>query len=225
MTPDLQELLGYLSSVVLVSTFYMKTMIPLRITAIIANVCMIVFTAMIGLWPVLIAQAVMLPLNLLRLWQIHKATQRIREAANGDLNLDALVRYMKPESHPKDEVLFREGDPSDKMYLIRRGKIRLEGIGAVLETGEVFGEIGIVAPGGKRTATAICDEDCELLSITQAEVTRLYYVDPGFGWYLIRLVTQRLLHNLESAQTAVAPDRIPTEEREPLAEGRATTSP
>jgi hypothetical protein len=30
----------------------------------------------------------------------------------------------------------------------------------------------------------------------------LYYVDPGFGWYLIKLVTNRLLANANIARAA-----------------------
>jgi CRP-like cAMP-binding protein len=199
MSLELQELLAYISSGLLVSTFYMKTMIPLRVTAIAANICLIVFTAATGLYPALVIQAFALPLNVWRLVQIQRSTRRIRQAARDDLNLDALARFMKHEHAIADTVLFETGDESHKMYMIKEGRVRLEGVGRTLGPGDVFGEIGIVAPDNRRTATAICEQDCELLTITRDEVSRLYYVDPGFGWYLIRLITARLLHNLKNA--------------------------
>ena len=85
------DLLGYLGSVLMFSTFYMKTMIPLRLVGIAANVSMIVYTAAAGIYPVLILQACLLPLNVLRLVQMRRLIDRVAEASTKDFKLDALV--------------------------------------------------------------------------------------------------------------------------------------
>ncbi|MBT8495589.1 MAG: cyclic nucleotide-binding domain-containing protein [Deltaproteobacteria bacterium] len=199
---ELARILGYLSSLLLVSTFYMKTMIPLRITAILANVCVITWALIANEWYILAIQAAVLPLNLMRLFQVHKAIEKVSQANRGELNVDALARFVSQEKAEAGQTLFKAGDPSDKMYIIKSGSIRLEGLGKVLGEGDLLGEIGIIAPDGKRTATATCDTDCEFLTLTQKEVMDLYYVDPGFGWYLIKLVTNRLLANARPAEPA-----------------------
>jgi len=106
------------------------------------------------------------------------------------------------ESARAGDVLFKAGDPAKKMYIIKSGTVRLEGLDKELHSGDLLGEIGIIAPDNKRTATAVCATDCEFLTLTSKEVMQLYYVDPGFGWYLIRLVTNRLLGNLGSGAPA-----------------------
>jgi len=196
---ELARILGYLSSLLLVSTFYMKTMIPLRITAILANVCVITWALIANEWYILVIQSLVLPLNLMRLFQVHKAIRLVAEANKGDLNVDALARYVSTESASAGATLFRAGDPADKMYIIKKGKIRLEGLDKELHEGDFLGEIGLIAPDGKRTATATCVTDCDFLTLSDREVMQLYYVDPGFGWYLIRLITNRLLKNAEAA--------------------------
>jgi CRP/FNR family cyclic AMP-dependent transcriptional regulator len=53
----------------------------------------------------------------------------------------------------------------------------------------VFGEVGLVAPLKVRTVTAICADDCRLATITGDKVLELYYENPSFGLFLIRLVS------------------------------------
>lgn len=197
---ELARILGYLSSLLLVSTFYMKTMIPLRITAILANVCVIIWAIIAREWYILAIQSAVLPLNITRLFQVQRAINRISQANKGELNVDALARYVSTESASAGATLFEAGDPAGKMYIIKSGTVRLEGIGKELGPGEMLGEIGIIAPDNKRTATATCVTDCEFLTMTDREVMQLYYVDPGFGWYLVRLVTNRLLANIQGGE-------------------------
>jgi CRP/FNR family transcriptional regulator, cyclic AMP receptor protein len=193
------ELLGYVGSFLMFSTFYMKTMIPLRVTAIAANGCMIVYTALSGIYPVLILQSCLLPLNIVRLVQMQRLVTRVKESARGDFRIDPLLPFMKRERAAAGEVLFREGDTADKMYLIQRGRVRLLGIDKVLESGDVMGEIGVLSAAQSRTATAVCEDDVEVMTITRDQVAQLYYQNPDFGFYLLRLVTERLLHNLQEA--------------------------
>lgn len=189
------ELLGYAGSVLMFSTFYMKTMIPLRVVGITANVFMIAYTALAGVYPVLILQACLLPLNILRLIQVRRLISRVQQASTSDLNLDALIPFMRHEHHTAGTTLFRAGDHADKMYIIQRGTITLPAVDVTLTSGAVLGEIGIIHPDGARTGDALCTTDVDLLSIDHAHVLQLYYQSPEFGFYLLRLVTDRLVAN------------------------------
>jgi CRP/FNR family transcriptional regulator, cyclic AMP receptor protein len=194
------ELLGYVGSFLMFSTFYMKTMIPLRVTGIAANGCMIVYTALSGIYPVLILQSCLLPLNVIRLVQMQRLVTRVKESARGDFRIDPLLPFMKRERAASGTVLFREGDTADKMYLIQRGRVRLLGIDKILGPGDVMGEIGVLSAAQSRTATARCEDDVEVMTITRDQVAQLYYQNPDFGFYLLRLVTERLLHNLQEVE-------------------------
>jgi CRP/FNR family transcriptional regulator, cyclic AMP receptor protein len=60
------ELSGYVASLLVFVAFYMKTMIPLRVVAILGNVAFIIYAVGGHLYPVLILHAVLLPLNCIR---------------------------------------------------------------------------------------------------------------------------------------------------------------
>lgn len=88
------------------------------------------------------------------------------------------------------------------MLYIYSGRIRVTDIeGSVqpkfLERGTVLGEIGIFAPDRKRTATAITEEDTDVYSIDEDKIIQLYYQNPKFAFYLVKLITRRLIENLE----------------------------
>jgi hypothetical protein len=197
---------GYLGSILMFSTFYMKTMIPLRLVGIAANVCMIIFTLLAHVTPVLVLQACLLPLNVYRLVQMKRMIEKVKDASQGDFRFDALIPFMTLEKHAKGTVLFRAGDPSKKMYLIQTGEVRLQELGKVIGKGEVLGEIGILSPSNRRTGTAICATDVDFMTITEDKVLQLYYQDPKFGLFLVRLVIQRLLRNIDPRATMSPPE-------------------
>jgi hypothetical protein len=193
------ELLGYIGSALMFSTFYMKTMIRLRLAGITANLFMITYTALAGVYPVLILQSCLLPLNVLRLFQVRRLIAKVDQAATADLDLDALVPFMKGEHHAAGTTLFAKGDKADKMYIIQKGSVRLPEVDVTLERGAVLGEIGIIHPDGVRTGAAECVDEVDVLTINHAHVLQLYYQSPEFGFYLLRLVTDRLLDNAQAA--------------------------
>jgi CRP/FNR family transcriptional regulator, cyclic AMP receptor protein len=63
------DAIGYLAGFLLVLTFFMRRMVPLRIVAICSSVAWLVYGALGGLYPIIILHIVLLPLNIYRLWQ------------------------------------------------------------------------------------------------------------------------------------------------------------
>lgn len=196
-----QEYVGYVGSFLMFSSFWMRTMINLRLAGMTGNVAMIIYSAAAGLYPILALQIVMFPVNILRLWQMRRLVLRVAQTAAGGFRPDALIPFMKKEKHRDGDVLFKAGDASDKMYWIRSGRVKLKELGASLESGDLFGEIGIVSPHNARTATAVCEGDTLLMSISRSQVRQIYLQEPEFGFFLMQLVTERLLHNLEAARS------------------------
>ena len=68
----------------------------------------------------------------------------------------------------------------------------LEEIGIEVGQGTILGEIGLFSPDHRRTCTARCKSECELLVVSATDAMRLYYQDPEFATYLIHLITRRL---------------------------------
>jgi multidrug resistance efflux pump len=212
------EFVGYLAAGLVFATFYMKTMIPLRLVGITSNVTFLVYSWLAGVVPLFVLHSALLPLNILRLMQIRALLREVRKVAVGDLPLESLLPFMSQRRAEAGEVLFRRGDAAGEMFHLLSGAVRLEEVGKTLGPGAMLGEISMFAPHRERTATAVCDTDVELLSITADKVMQLYYQNPRFGFHVIRLITARLIENLRGVKPVSASNAGPERDQE-LPEG------
>jgi CRP-like cAMP-binding protein len=194
------ELLGYAAAACVFVTFYMKTMVRLRIAGIVSNFLFIGYGYAVDAYPVLILHLVLLPLNIVRLRQMLRMIKQIEDATKDDLNLDWVKPFSSTLAAAAGDVLFRRGDPADEMFLIVSGRFRVMERGVDLEAGELFGELGLLNAGQARTATIECTAGGELLRIGYDQVKQLYSQDPKFGFYFLHLVSKRLFHNLSLEQ-------------------------
>ena len=193
----------------------MKTMIPLRIVAIVSNTAFISY-ALLGIrygifdrvYPILVLHMCLLPLNVLRLRQLNRLTRAVHQATDEDV-LQSLIPYMKTEVHPRGTVLFRQGDPADQLFMIQEGRVHFPEIDKRIGAGEVFGEVGLFAPQSVRALTAVCAEPCRLSAISREKVLELYYQNPKFGFFLIRLVSGLVLEDRPGGAAPLMPKRGP----------------
>jgi hypothetical protein len=70
------DLFGYVASILVFGTFYMKRMMPLRVTAIASNLAFISYAWAYGLTPILLLHGALLPLNILRLVELRALTAK-----------------------------------------------------------------------------------------------------------------------------------------------------
>lgn len=191
----------------------MKTMIPLRIVAIVSNTAFISY-ALLGIrygifgqvYPILVLHLCLLPLNVLRLRQLTRLTRAVHQATDEDV-LQSLIPYMKTQVHPRGTVLFRQGDPADQLFMIQGGRVYFPEIDKRIGVGEVFGEVGLFAPQSVRALTAVCEEPCRLSAISRDKVLELYYQNPKFGFFLIRLVSGLVLEDRPGGAGRQRPNR------------------
>ncbi len=90
--------------------------------------------------------------------------------------LEALAERLREERHPAGGVVVAEGDAGDRLYLISEGRAEVSAAGragpvplARLGPGELFGEIALLEPGGKRQATVSAIAPFLLLSLHVAD--------------------------------------------------------
>lgn len=201
---------GYAGAVLGLCSLWMRTMIPLRALAICAGLFMIVYTYSVGAWPNVIVNLIALPVQMLRLSQMMVLTRRVRAAASGDLSIDWLKPFMSPRELKAGQTLFRRGDRADALFYVNSGSLKIVEFECGIGPGEVVGEIGLFSPGQSRTATLVACTDCSLLAISDSSLRQLYFQNPQFGFYLVQLITRRLVENTERAQAAsiVLPGKV-----------------
>jgi CRP-like cAMP-binding protein len=202
------EMAGYLAALLVFLTFYMKTMVPLRVVGICSNCIFIIYGYLGGLYPVLILHLILLPLNGLRLREMLRLTRQVRVATQGDLNMDWLKPFTSTRQTKGGDVLFRKGDTADAMFFVVAGRYRLAELGMDVMQGQLVGELGLLAPDQSRTQTLECIEGGEVLQITYEHVKQLYYQNPQFGFYFIQLASRRLFENIARLERELAACKV-----------------
>jgi CRP-like cAMP-binding protein len=198
------EALSWLGTVLAISGTAMKTIIPLRCVGIAGNlVALVCSTAMMNV-PGIVANLILLPVNSLRLVQMVRLVARVKQAARSDLSMEWLKPYMSRRSVAAGDVLFAKGDRAECMYYTLTGRYRLKESGLALATGQVVGEMGFLAPENRRTQTLECIEAGEILTIRYDDLRQLYFQNPEFGFYFLRLTSERLFQNVAALESEVA---------------------
>jgi hypothetical protein len=77
------DVFGYVASILVFGTFYMKRMMPLRLTAIASNLAFISYAWAYGLTPILVLHGALLPLNIVRLIELHRPMAKEAREAHG----------------------------------------------------------------------------------------------------------------------------------------------
>ncbi|MBI4179052.1 cyclic nucleotide-binding domain-containing protein [bacterium] len=123
---------------------------------------------------------------------------------------EVLVPLLKLETYPTGRVIFREGDPGNKLYLVLRGVVQIEkGVDeanytrlARLGQGEMLGEISILDKS-PRTATATAYLDTELLVLLRSQLDTLTTDQPAIGAKLFLGMAQSLARRLRFADDEI----------------------
>jgi CRP-like cAMP-binding protein len=187
-----------------VVTYYMKTMVPLRIVGIIGNLFFIAYGYFYPSYFTLILYVGILPINIVRLMEMQRLIRQVRDSANTNQSMDWLKPFMTKRTYKKGDVLFRKNDRAYEMFYVVTGKFLVSEIGVTIPSGQVFGELGLLAPENRRTSSVECVESGGVLTITYDKVQELYFQNPTFGFYFLRLTTERLLQNITRLETMLA---------------------
>ncbi len=192
------------ASLFIVATASTKTMVPLRMLAIATNCILIAYFMVMHSWVPLLLQAFALPLNGYRLYQMIMLIRNVREAIRGKPSLDWLKPFMAERHFRKGDLLFAKGETAAEMFYTMTGRYVLVELGIEIQPGHLVGELAMLAPDNRRTATLECIEAGTVLSITYEQVEELYYQNPTFGCYFLRLATARLFDNASRMESELA---------------------
>ena len=103
-----------------------------------------------------------------------------------------LIKYGKARN------IFRQGQPADSLFYLRKGKVKLtvtsrqgkEAIVAVLDSGEFFGE-GCLAGQPSRMATAVAMTDCTLDRIEKSLMANMLHARHEVSQLFVRHLLSR----------------------------------
>lgn len=114
-------------------------------------------------------------------------------------SLATLAAVCRTRSAPKGTTVFYQGDPSDALYVTRRGSVTIvlthpDGRDLVINemhAGDCFGELGLIT-GRPRSSAAIARTDAELLIVPGDAFRRLLAEEPSVQRRLLQTTAERL---------------------------------
>ncbi len=100
----------------------------------------------------------------------------------------------------KDQIVFSQGDPSDAVFYIQKGKVKItvvseqgkEAVVAILGTNEFFGE-GCLAGQAQRIATASTMTDSIIVRLENVAIVRVIHQEPAFSEMFIAHLVGRAI--------------------------------
>jgi CRP-like cAMP-binding protein len=192
------------ASVFVVATLSMRTMIPLRIFAILTNLVLIGTAIPNHNYLVIMVQTLAIGLNSYRLHQMLQLVRDVKKSVNSDLSMEWLKPFMTERRCATGEVLFYKDEKAEDMLYIVSGRFKLVESGIELPVGAIVGELGMLSPSKVRTQTLECIEAGLILSVSYSKVEELYVQNPEFGFYFLRLSSARLFQNIGTLEQRLA---------------------
>ncbi len=127
--------------------------------------------------------------------------------------LESILAISSMQQFERDEVIFKEGDPGEELYLILNGKVRisrhLSGVGtgeealAILEPTQAFGEMAVIEDEVVRSATATAHGPCSMLLIRKKAFQRLLRDDHHLAYTVLSNVVRLLSGRLRTTNDRV----------------------
>ncbi len=119
------------------------------------------------------------------------------------MSIDALERLreaMEPVSFQKGDMILRQGEDGDAMYLLDHGSVKVSVRGAMHDTNfervlsppALFGEMALVTRV-PRTATVTAEDDVRCLRVSAHSFEELVRRNPQVGAFVTKAVGERLL--------------------------------
>ena len=114
--------------------------------------------------------------------------------------LDELVAALDVTELEDRQILFREGDPGEHLYVVLDGVLEVlmaadtpqEHLLNMLHSGEYLGEMSLIMPGGHRTASVRARGKSTLLSMSRAQFMDMTKGHPELAVSMVRVLSQRL---------------------------------
>jgi CRP/FNR family transcriptional regulator, cyclic AMP receptor protein len=93
------------------------------------------------------------------------------------------------------EVIFKENERGDIMYVIREGEVIIQLQGKEIDhlySGEILGEMALIEDNHLRSVTAIAHTDCQLAVVNQKRFLFMVENTPHFALEVMKIIAYRL---------------------------------
>jgi CRP-like cAMP-binding protein len=120
----------------------------------------------------------------------------------GDAELQKIIPVCHEETLPKGTVIWKEGDSADRIYILQKGKARInlrgKSIIDIADPGKILGWSAFVKYNKYYTATAECLEDSTFIRITALDIMSLFRENQSIGLKVMDNLADVIARRLEN---------------------------
>jgi hypothetical protein len=153
---NLANMCAVIGALFFIATLLTKTMVPLRIWSLLSNLFFMAFGILATDPKTFILYLLLVPISVLRLYQMQRLISMARTATKGDKSMEWLRPFMTERKYKQGDFLFRKGDAANEMLMTITGKFLVKEYNVELAPGSLMGELGFLTPDNRRTASIAC---------------------------------------------------------------------
>ena len=117
----------------------------------------------------------------------------------------AVSQRLLPADYRPGQLIFAEGEPGDRLYIIGSGKVKIacrapdgrDNVQAVLGPSDMFGELAVVDPG-PRTSSATALTAVQAMFTDRAALRACIADHPEIAEQLLRVLARRLRRTIDN---------------------------
>jgi CRP-like cAMP-binding protein len=140
----------------------------------------------------------------------------LREQGLSAQELRLLAKYSHERRYPADALIFAEGEPGDCLYIVLDGAVRISrmvpGMGeeclAILERGEVFGELALVDDQPRSADARAHHSTTTVFAISRALLEEVLSMDPDAAFQFLGLLGRLLCRRLRAMNERLVAWRV-----------------
>jgi CRP/FNR family cyclic AMP-dependent transcriptional regulator len=130
----------------------------------------------------------------------------LREQGLSSQEMRLLAKYSSEKSYPANALIFAEGGPGDRLYIVVDGNVRISrmvpGMGeeclSILERGEVFGELALIDEQPRSADARAHTSGCTVFSISKSLLEEVLSMDPDAAVQFLSLLCRLLCRRLRA---------------------------
>ena len=147
---------------------------------------------------------------------IDKKIAIFREKGLSGRDLELLAGLSNEEMYNKEDLIFQEGDPGGKLYIVLEGKVRISksipGVGeealSILERGDFFGEMSLVDDQPRSADARVHEERTTVISIDKAALEDILTTDVNTAFQFLGILCRILAQRLREINETIVKWRI-----------------
>jgi len=138
--------------------------------------------------------------------EISELKKQILLKALTDEELKIIAERVQSKSYPKGQVIFKEGSPTEGIFLVQKGKVEISKTTpdgwqqtlAVFTEGHFFGELSVVEDKELHGATARAVDNTEVLLLKKDDFKALEESDLKVMYKIMKTIAQVACRNVHS---------------------------